>query len=172
LTAGITDGASSMRQIFVSTLQRMASDLLSSQLLQVIQNLGKGTGGGGAFGLLKSIGGALVGAFGGGGLQEIDTSAFPQRRATGGPVSAGQTYLVGERGPELLQMKGAAGEIIPNHKIGGGVDASSYTVHNNVTINGQPDAATQLALKRALDENSRQTIAKIAELQRRGRVFA
>lgn len=40
-------------------------------------------------------------------------------RANGGPVAAGSTYLVGERGPELLTM-GANGYITPNNKLGGG----------------------------------------------------
>jgi hypothetical protein len=35
-------------------------------------------------------------------------------RASGGPVVAGRTYLVGERGPELLQMGGASGHVFSN----------------------------------------------------------
>lgn len=46
-------------------------------------------------------------------------------RATGGPVSEGAPYLVGERGPELF-MPNTAGSIVPNNKIGGG---------GNVTVN-------------------------------------
>jgi hypothetical protein len=38
-------------------------------------------------------------------------------RAMGGPVSAGGLYLVGERGPELLQMGASAGNIVPNHAV-------------------------------------------------------
>jgi len=41
------------------------------------------------------------------------------RRAMGGPVTAGQSYLVGERGPELLQMGSRGGRIIPNNALGG-----------------------------------------------------
>jgi hypothetical protein len=41
-------------------------------------------------------------------------------RASGGPVGAGRTYLVGEKGPELLQMGSSSGNVIPNNKIGGG----------------------------------------------------
>lgn len=37
-------------------------------------------------------------------------------RAGGGPVSDGQTYLVGENGPELFTPKGA-GTVIPNNKM-------------------------------------------------------
>ncbi len=46
-------------------------------------------------------------------------------RATGGPVSEGAPYLVGERGPELF-MPNTAGSIVPNNKLGGG---------GNVTVN-------------------------------------
>jgi hypothetical protein len=41
-------------------------------------------------------------------------------RAAGGPVSAGESYIVGEEGPELLQMGSSGGNIVPNHKLGGG----------------------------------------------------
>lgn len=40
-------------------------------------------------------------------------------RAAGGPVSAGGTYLVGERGPEVVTM-GGRGFVTPNHALRGG----------------------------------------------------
>lgn len=40
-------------------------------------------------------------------------------RAAGGPVYAGQSYVVGERGPEILQMGAANGRVVANHQIGG-----------------------------------------------------
>jgi len=39
-------------------------------------------------------------------------------RAAGGPVRAGQPYMVGERGPEIV-VPGSSGSVIPNHAIGG-----------------------------------------------------
>lgn len=45
-------------------------------------------------------------------------------RATGGPVSQNQPYLVGERGPEMF-VPNTNGAIVPNNKLGGG----------NVTVN-------------------------------------
>jgi hypothetical protein len=48
-----------------------------------------------------------------------DVSA-PYPRALGGPVSRGETYIVGERGPELLHMGAQSGHVTPNHAIGGG----------------------------------------------------
>ena len=52
------------------------------------------------------------------------------KREKGGPVSAGGAYLVGERGPEILQMGSKGGNIIPNNAIGGG-----GTTNNMITVN-------------------------------------
>lgn len=46
-------------------------------------------------------------------------AVFGGARADGGPVMAGRTYLVGERGPELF-TPGSSGGITPNHALGGG----------------------------------------------------
>lgn len=40
-------------------------------------------------------------------------------RAAGGPVLPRRSYLVGERGPEILRMGGQSGSIVPNDQIGG-----------------------------------------------------
>ena len=67
----------------------------------------------------KFIGGAFDAVFGGG-------------RAMGGPVNAGTSYVVGERGPELF-VPNTAGTIVPNGGSGRG-----NTI--NVTVNGAIDA--------------------------------
>lgn len=41
-----------------------------------------------------------------------------EKRAAGGPVSAGRSYLVGEQGPELVTF-GANGFVTPNHALSG-----------------------------------------------------
>jgi len=48
--------------------------------------------------------------------------------AGGGDVNAGQTYLVGERGPELFRSP-SGGEIVPNDKLGGGATFYGATVY-------------------------------------------
>jgi hypothetical protein len=56
------------------------------------------------------------------------------RRAMGGPVAGGSTYLVGERGPELF-TPGTSGNITPNHAMGMG--------GNTITVNvngGDPNS--------------------------------
>jgi hypothetical protein len=58
-------------------------------------------------------------------------------RASGGPVSAGNAYLVGERGTEIFQPS-VDGKIIPNHAIGGG-GVNIYV--SNSTFIGEDDLA-------------------------------
>lgn len=60
----------------------------------------------------------------------IDT-AFGGFRASGGSVSAGNSYVVGERGPEMF-VPSSNGTIVPNGGMGGG------TI--NITVNGAIDA--------------------------------
>lgn len=69
--------------------------------------------------IVKGIGGLIDNVFGGG-------------RANGGAVTAGTTYLVGERGAELFTPN-TSGAIIPNNAIGG----SGATI--NLTVNGAID---------------------------------
>ncbi len=50
----------------------------------------------------------------------------PAAKALGGPVMRGQTYLVGEKGPELFTASNS-GNITPNHKLGGNTQVNIYT---------------------------------------------
>lgn len=92
---------------------------------------GAGGGGGGLFGsLLGGIGSLFGGGFGasvastnagvGGLLAASNTAGFASIAgsfANGGYAESGKTYLVGERGPELLRMGSQGGTVIPNHAI-------------------------------------------------------
>jgi len=64
---------------------------------------------------------------------------FGGARATGGPVSAGTAYLVGERGPELM-VPGRSGRIIPNHQLASGGRGGGWFgdmhVHGVRDVNG------------------------------------
>lgn len=62
-------------------------------------------------------------------------------RASGGPVSAGKTYLVGEEGPELFSP-GSSGTIIPNNRISGGGD----TINVSLTVNAMDSRSVTQAL--------------------------
>jgi hypothetical protein len=56
-------------------------------------------------------------------------------RSLGGQVQSGQSYVVGERGPEILTMGNARGSITPNEAIRGGQPAVNKTA--NVSFNIQ-----------------------------------
>jgi hypothetical protein len=76
----------------------------------------------------------------------------------GGSVMGGNSYLVGERGPEIF-MPNNAGQIIPNHRIGGGGGNIYVTVNAGVGTNGT--------------EVGREIVAQIKRYERSsGKVFA
>jgi hypothetical protein len=69
-------------------------------------------------------------------------------RALGGPVTGGNSYLVGERGPEILTMSaGRNGSISPN----GG---SGVTIIMNGVIDGE---SARRSIERLLQNSSRRT---------------
>ena len=103
------NGSQSFGQAIGNVLNKLKNRLLDIALDKAISGIGNIISGGKGF-----KGGFLGGLFG--------------KKERGGPVSAGGAYLVGERGPEILQMGSKGGNIIPNSKMGGG------TV-NNITIN-------------------------------------
>jgi len=56
---------------------------------------------------------------------KIASQNYPERQA-GGDVRPGETYLVGERGPELLTMGQYGGNVTPNRNLGQGVMINIY----------------------------------------------
>jgi hypothetical protein len=62
-------------------------------------------------------------------------SAFGGGRALGGPVNAGTSYVVGERGPELF-VPTASGKIIPNGGMSGGGAVINLTVNGAIDTEG------------------------------------
>jgi hypothetical protein len=71
-------------------------------------------------------------------------------RAGGGPVSAGQSYVVGEQGPELF-VPTAAGNIVPSGAAAGGGNGSNVTVNVDMnTTQGAADPAKMLQFGRQM----------------------
>lgn len=65
-----------------------------------------------------------------------------KQRAMGGQVSAGDSVLVGERGPEMLRMGSSGGHITPNHQMGG--EGMNLTVVNQIETGVQDTVAAEL----------------------------
>ncbi|MEN1942399.1 hypothetical protein WCE55_00840 [Luteimonas sp. MJ293] len=81
---------------FSNMIKRMLAEMAASKLLDMLSKFGAANSG--------TWWGSMLGGLSG-------------KRAAGGPVRAGGTYLVGERGPELLRMGGNGGNITPNHMV-------------------------------------------------------
>lgn len=94
-----------------------------------------------------------------GGLSTYDalTLAGIPGMATGGPVMAGKTYLVGERGPELF-TPGASGGITPNGALGGN------TI--NVTVTSADPNAVVAALQQWSRNNGSVPISTTTAIRR------
>ena len=113
-------GFEDLRKVALSVLSEIATASLRSGLNSLFSDGGEGGGG-----LLASLGSIFGGAPG---------------RATGGPVSPGRAYRVGERGPELF-VPTSSGRI----ETGGGASApASIRLTINVTDNGRGSAPEAL----------------------------
>ena len=122
ITSGVLDGITaavegtkSLGETASQVLKDLAKQIFKSGIMQILSSLG-GNDGVGFFSF-------LAGTLG--------------KRAMGGPVSAGLSYMVGERGPELFTPK-HGGNIVPNNALGGGstsvvvnVDASGSNVQGD-----------------------------------------
>jgi hypothetical protein len=85
-------------------------------------------------------------------------------RASGGPVGAGKTYLVGEEGPELFTPK-SAGTVMPNGSFGGGAVNIYQTNHFGSNVD-------QATLKVWAAGIIAQTKAQVLDSRSRGGSFA
>lgn len=105
----------------------------------------------------KVVSGFLSGGSGGGAGATV--SDGPKFRADGGPVFAGNSYLVGERGPELITM-GAAGTVTPNA-------GNSPTFVYNIDARGA-DASVVPRLRAEMEGIAARSLAQFADSIQRG----
>lgn len=117
-------GFEDLRRVAVSALAEVAQSAIQGGVGSLL--------GGGGGGLLGSVGTILSAALGAPG------------RATGGPVSPGRAYLVGERGPELFVPTSSG-------QVAAGGESQARDVRVTVNVN-----AGQVGAPEALAKSSRQ----------------
>ena len=66
-------------------------------------------------------------------------------KANGGPVKGGNSYIVGERGPELF-TPGVSGMITPNHALGGGTTVVVNVDASGSNVEGDEDESRALGI--------------------------
>jgi hypothetical protein len=130
-------GFEDLRRVALSVLSEIAGAAIRSGLNSISGSAGGG-GQGGLLGAIGSIVGSLFGAPG---------------RATGGPVSPGRAYRVGENGPELF-VPTSAGRVETGGGRGG---AAQLNLTINVSDNGRGSAPD------ALQRSSRQVARTVRQ---------
>lgn len=126
-------GLQSLALGFLDMIQQVVLGQLKNALAQALTG---GAGGGGGW-VAKAIGwitGAAVGGVAGGGTwSDFGKNLSIPGRASGGAVSAGMPYMVGEQGRELF-VSNKPGQIIPNNKISGTtINHFNFTVRQKGT---------------------------------------
>jgi len=133
-------GFDDLRKVAVTTLAEIAASAIKADL-------------GALFGGRSGRGGGLLGALG-----NLASSLFggAPGRATGGPVTGGQAYMVGERGPELF-MPTAAGRIAA---------AGATPGMTNITVNvAVPAEASAAFMQRSGAQIARSVRAALDQAQ-------
>ena len=138
-------GTQTLGQAAVSVLNNLKRKLIEVAMQQAVSGIGNFLG--------TALGSIFAGGIGGGakglnsqalGKQASRMTGIPMKlpagsfnitpKAKGGSVAAGGAFLVGEKGPELLQMGSKSGNIIPNNALGG--DSITNLITVNVDASG------------------------------------
>jgi len=143
LVAGAEDAGRAIERALSRAIVsgKMGLDDLKRLALSVMNDIARAAISGG---INAAMGGGGGGSGGAGGLLSLGTSIAmalfgAPGRATGGPVSAGRAYRVGERGPELF-VPTASGRIEAG---GGAVRNIAITVNVRGEAGGEPQRLAQ-----------------------------
>jgi hypothetical protein len=149
----MVDGTQSAKDAFKSMAAAIIKELYNVLVVQqLVGSFDRATGKGA--GITGFLGKALTGMF----------------KADGGPVSAGQPYIVGERGPELIIPK-SSGMVLTNGQTKaalGGSSNESYVVNNNISVTGSDSAMVRQEIAKMIPQISSATKAAMIDAKRRG----
>lgn len=141
---GIVDGTKSAKDAFKSMAAEIIKELYRVLVVQqMVGQLGTATQAG--TGLLGGIG-RLFGM-----------------RAMGGPVTSGQPYMVGERGPEII-VPSRNGNVVPNNQLGGG----GVTVNQTINITTGVQQTVRAEIKSLMPQIADSAKAAVLDARRRG----
>jgi tape measure domain-containing protein len=137
---GLIDGTKTLNDVLADTLKKFAEMALQAAIM-----------GDGPFATL------FGGAGKGGGVGGIIGALFG--RASGGPVQAGDTRMVGENGPELVRF-GRNGSVVPASavKAGGSGSAQPVSIVMNNDFRGV-DAGSRAYIETRLAQTERRAVA-------------
>jgi hypothetical protein len=120
MMAGLITGQMTAREVVAQTLQMALDAVMQTAMATITAHAGEAASGAAASQAFIPFAGPGLAAAAMGAMFALVKGLIGQigARAFGGPVAAGQPYLVGERGPELM-VPGSGGRIVPNNRLGG-----------------------------------------------------
>ena len=131
---GAINGTQSFGQAMTNVLNNLKNKLMDRALSNMFSGIGDAVFGDG--GKNKGLlGGLLGGIFG--------------KKAQGGPVVGGRSYLVGERGPEIFTPRGSGG-ITPNNQLGGSVNINVNVDAGGTDVEGSDTKGNELGQQIAI----------------------
>jgi len=113
--------------------------------------------------VVKKITGMITGAFAGGDA----ALSGPQHgggRANGGPVQAGRSYTVGERGPEIF-TPAMSGTITPNS---GGTGGGATTIVQNINVSTGVQQTVRAEIRQMMPQIADSAKGAVLDAKRRG----
>jgi len=111
----------------------------------------------------------LVGTVGTGGSGGTGIAGFLSgTRAVGGQVTTGQSYLVGENGPELFRPS-ASGTIVPNNKMGGG---AGVVVNQTINVSTGVAQTVRTEIATLMPQIAEASKAAVLDAKQRGGNFS
>ena len=125
---GAINGTQSFGQAMTNVLNGLKNKLMDRALSNLFGGIGDAVFGDG--GKNKGIFGSLLGGIFG-------------KKAQGGPVTGGRSYVVGERGPEIFTPRGS-GNITPNNQLGGSINISVNVDASGSEVQGSDTRGNEL----------------------------
>lgn len=148
----IIDGTKSTKAAFADMARSIIDKLIDVLIIQQLV---------GSVGTTKTASGEMTGGTGLAGL-------FSGTRRSGGQVTAGQSYLVGEGGAELFKPS-TSGTIIPNNKMGGG---GGTTVVQNINISTGVSQTVRAEIAQLMPQIANSAKAAVLDAKQRGGSFS
>lgn len=152
---GLITGAQTTQEILANFFKGIADSFLqmATQMIaemiklyvfkQLLGLFGASAAPSGLFSGAGPVSGASVFGAGQGAFNPLSFGAGVAFRAMGGPVTAGQSYIVGERGPELF-TPGIGGSISPNGGGSGGINVVVNVDAKGTQVQGSDQDGNQL----------------------------
>ncbi|MNM87653.1 Lambda phage tail tape-measure protein [compost metagenome] len=147
------------QSVIADLVRIQARAALSGIISQLGSLIGSAVGG--------TAGGTDTGTAGVSSTSPVDMSSVQgvELRAAGGPVNAGQPYIVGEVGPELFVPPGS-GNIVPNSALGGvAAGGGGVTIIQHINVDSRSD---QASIMQAMVQAKNAAVAEVRNNMARG----